>query len=198
MMSFILLKEDLRLEMLKKRQSLSGEEANLLSGKICENFLKEDLLENYESFGLYMSLTERDKEVETNFLFKELKKRYKKIFFPRLNKEENNLRFFEDSNIDDFEINKFNIAEPKAKNCKEKEALPQVVFCPGIAFNEQGKRVGFGKGYYDRFFEGKVVIKIGLAYSFQVVKEDIKTDNYDIEMDYIVTDKQVIKCKAEN
>jgi 5-formyltetrahydrofolate cyclo-ligase len=69
------------------------------------------------------------------------------------------------------------------------------VLVPGVAFDKRGYRVGYGGGYYDRFFNKleKSVIKIGLCYEMQILTE-VPTDNYDIPIDYIITEKGLINC----
>lgn len=68
-----------------------------------------------------------------------------------------------------------------------------VVAAPGIGFDRQGNRIGFGKGYYDRFLRklsGKT-IKTALAFSCQLVKK-IPAEKHDIRMDFIITEKEII------
>ena len=70
-----------------------------------------------------------------------------------------------------------------------------ICFVPGIAFDKSGNRIGFGKGYYDRFLKDKPQItKIGICYDFQLLKKvQIPFDEFDIKMDIIVTEKEVIR-----
>jgi len=71
-----------------------------------------------------------------------------------------------------------------------------VVLVPGLIFREDGFRIGYGGGYYDRFLrDAKSVVKIGLCYEMQIY-EDIPVDIYDIPVDYIITEKRIIDCKS--
>ena len=66
-----------------------------------------------------------------------------------------------------------------------------------VAYEEQkGGRVGFGRGYYDRLlaFARSDAVKVGLAYDFQIV-DDVYSEDYDIMMDYIITDKEIIRTR---
>lgn len=66
-----------------------------------------------------------------------------------------------------------------------------VVLCPGIAFSRDKARIGFGKGYYDRFLkEAPQAFRIGLAYDFQVLAFD--GEPQDVPMNMIVTPDYVI------
>ena len=67
------------------------------------------------------------------------------------------------------------------------------VIVPGLGFDQKGKRLGRGKGFYDRFLsEQKQVLKVGVSLEALVVKE-LPTEEHDVDMDYLVTDKRVRK-----
>ena len=70
------------------------------------------------------------------------------------------------------------------------------VIAPGIGFDRQGNRIGFGKGYFDRFLRKlpKKTVKAALAFSCQLVKK-IPAEIHDIKMDMIATEKGIINCQ---
>ena len=91
-------------------------------------------------------------------------------------------------------INKFGILEPK--NSKKK-TIPDLIMVPLVAFDSHLNRIGYGKGYYDRSLRKvskikKKVISLGIAYSFQKCKK-IPVNNHDFKLDYIFTEKGIIK-----
>lgn len=92
----------------------------------------------------------------------------------------------------DFEKGMFGINEPKNKLFTKKENI-DLVIVPGIAFDEKGNRIGYGKGYYDKFLKDLNVPKIALAYDFQII-DKVDAQKHDIPMDKIITEKRVIKC----
>jgi hypothetical protein len=67
---------------------------------------------------------------------------------------------------------------------------------PGLAFDEQGGRLGYGAGHYDAILAkaNKTAPKIALCYDWQVVEQPLPQDAHDMRMDWIVTDKRVINC----
>jgi 5-formyltetrahydrofolate cyclo-ligase len=73
-----------------------------------------------------------------------------------------------------------------------------VVAAPGIGFDRNGNRIGFGKGYYDRFLKKlpSKTIKAALAFSCQLVKT-IPAEKHDIKMDFIITEKEIINCRKK-
>ena len=69
-----------------------------------------------------------------------------------------------------------------------------LVIVPGVVFDVNMARYGRGFGYYDRFLSRLSDVKvIALAYDFQVSKKELKLDDWDIKMDYIITEKRVIQ-----
>lgn len=65
---------------------------------------------------------------------------------------------------------------------------------PGMIFNQNGVRLGRGKGYYDRYLGRCRGIKVGLCFSFQIIEEQIPNEAHDVRMDYLITEKEIISC----
>ena len=86
-------------------------------------------------------------------------------------------------------INQYGIPEP----ISNKVEYPDIILVPLVAYDRNFNRIGYGGGYYDRYFKKikkmKKVVTIGLAHSCQKVKE-IPIDKYDIKLDFIITEKQ--------
>jgi 5-formyltetrahydrofolate cyclo-ligase len=72
-----------------------------------------------------------------------------------------------------------------------------VVLVPGIAFDRQGNRLGFGKGYYDRFLKSTRAARVGIAYSFQVSSEELPVEDWDERVEWIVTDRYVLHVEGK-
>ena len=69
-----------------------------------------------------------------------------------------------------------------------------IVISPAIAMNVRGYRLGYGKGYYDRYLQDKDCLKIAVVYDQFVFDEEYQ-DQWDVCFDYIVTDKRIIEVK---
>ena len=67
-----------------------------------------------------------------------------------------------------------------------------LIIVPGVSFDEELNRLGFGKGYYDKYLASKNIFKIGICFDNQVIKL-LPVNDYDIKMDLVVTDKRLIK-----
>ncbi len=109
------------------------------------------------------------------------------ITLPKI-KKNSQMNFFEWSTNEPLVINKFGIPEPISKKVK----YPDILLVPLVAFDKNLNRIGYGGGFYDRYInkirKRKKVLTIGFAYSFQKVKK-IPTNNYDIGLDFIITNK---------
>ena len=72
---------------------------------------------------------------------------------------------------------------------------PDIILVPGLAFTKDGKRLGRGKGFYDRYLEHSSALKVGIAFEKQM-ETDLPTDDHDVLMDFVVTDKGIYKKKS--
>lgn len=103
--------------------------------------------------------------------------------------------FYEVSDLaGDFEINSRGILEPNVPEDKKRDGdQARVVFVPGVAFDSRGFRLGFGKGFYDRFLTPlKGVLKVGIGFEAQLHSSWLPVDSWDFPMDWLITEKEVI------
>lgn len=96
------------------------------------------------------------------------------------------MNFYEIKSMDELKISSFGIREPNHNFIFDKNKI-DLFLVPGVAFDMKGKRMGFGKGYYDRYLADLDAYKIGICFSEQL-DENIPVDNYDITMDEIIVD----------
>ena len=109
------------------------------------------------------------------------------ISLPKIAKN-NQMDFFKWSSNDPLKINNYGIPEP----ISSKICFPDILIVPLVGYDSNLNRLGYGGGFYDRYINKikkiKKIITIGLAYSFQKVKE-ISINKHDIKLDFIITDK---------
>lgn len=103
--------------------------------------------------------------------------------------------FFKLSSFDDLEKRTDFGVEILGPNTEAKKVVPDILLVPGLSFTREGKRLGRGKGFYDRYLENFRGIKIGICYECQMVL-DIKTDAHDQKMDFIVTEKNIYRIRS--
>ncbi|MCB0386045.1 MAG: 5-formyltetrahydrofolate cyclo-ligase, partial [Bdellovibrionales bacterium] len=88
----------------------------------------------------------------------------------------------------------FGILEPIPEKSREVALSEcQVVLVPGVAFDQKGGRIGYGKGFYDRALRGCGALKIGMGYSVQLSVDELPLEKGDVPMDWIVTENFAIQ-----
>ena len=172
-------KQAIREEMLKKRDQISIEEHKYMDDLIF-NTLKK-YINSQTHIGVFLSFSS---EINTlPFITFLLEKGIKVSSSKMINHD---LEFYQLESIYDIEIGKYNIPIPSSSYITKKEEINTMIV-PILAFDENRNRLGYGKGYYDRYlskFQGQ---KIGIAYDFQRVPF-LQKENHDIALDMIITE----------
>lgn len=184
-------KTHLRKVLLQRRASLLPEERREKGEKIRDNFFSLPLYEKSKVIMLYLSLPT---EVPTEEIIERALSEGKRIAVPCI--REGNIFPSLFTTLSQTEAGKFRIREPQKKEFISAEELDLVVV-PGCGFDLKGHRLGFGKGFYDRFLSElkESVPLVALAFEIQIV-EEIPSDKWDVRMDYIVTERRIIKIKS--
>ncbi len=115
------------------------------------------------------------------------------ICLPKINSQSKEINFFKFSTGTKLIKNKYNILEPAVTN---EIIFPKLVLVPLLAFNESGFRLGYGGGFYDKYFssqEEKDIIKVGLGFSFQKANQ-IPIESHDQKLDWILTESYLYKA----
>ena len=184
------MKNLLKDSILNKRNSLTKEKIIEKSEKIKSSLFN---LQPYKQSKTPMFFVSFNSEVNTHDIIRESLGR-KTIVVPKVAHHE-----IEPSIIIDFD----NLIEGKLGILEPIEVMQiaykniDLVLVPGIAFDKEGHRIGYGFGYYDKFLR-KVpkAVKIGLCFDFQVV-DRIPREAHDVPVDFIVTEERVIECKRK-
>lgn len=182
-------KSVLRKEFLQKRNSLSVPQIISKSKSIQEKLIRSIEFIESKSIGIYLPI---GSEVQTNTIIRNALESEKIVLLPRV--VLNDLHYFvidkHDFEQDLFDVSKFGIKEPKKNNVKLE--FIDLLIVPGIVFDYQGYRIGYGYGYYDKFMaEEKFSKSIGLAYDFQVMKNLIPKFEYDKKIDILITESGI-------
>ena len=135
---------------------------------------------------MYHSLPD---ELETHRFLNKWKD-HKKFFLPRVNGVNLEILPYDETRL---EIGSFHIEEPKGDETYPVEEI-EVIVVPGVAFDKKGRRLGRGKGFYDRLLKDAKATKIGIGYDFQLV-EDLPSEPHDVSMDIIITENTTIVIK---
>ncbi|MBR4950066.1 MAG: 5-formyltetrahydrofolate cyclo-ligase [Clostridia bacterium] len=97
------------------------------------------------------------------------------------------MEFYE---LSELEVGYFGVREPKGDVIVNKNDYDCCI-TPGLSFTKSGERIGYGKGYYDKYLMDFKNLKIGLCYD-EMLSDFIPTEKNDIKMDVIITEKEVI------
>lgn len=120
----------------------------------------------------------------------------KRVAVPYCTDNDGNMDFYYINSINDLYVQSFGIREPDINKCKKIDNLSNsIIILPGLTFDKNGNRLGYGKGYYDRFLQNHSLLSVGLCYDDFIV-DTIPTNEYDKKVDIIVTDKNVIRING--
>ena len=160
---------------------------NIKDKEILEDKIKNNVLNNkkiLESKDILIYISLKD-EVNTKIIIEELWKLKKNIYVPKV--ENNILNFYLINSFNDLKIGVFNILEP-ITNIKYNDNKDSCIIVPGLLFDKDNNRLGYGGGYYDRFLENNNIYKIGICFSTMIVDKIIFNEK-DIKMDEIITER---------
>lgn len=147
------------------------------------------MTEEYRNAVTVLCYVSRDYEVDTiGFILASLSNR-KRVAVPRC-EEDGVMRFYLITSLSDLEEGSFGIKEPKDGTKELTDFCDSICICPALCCDMRGYRVGFGKGYYDRFLQGFDGETAALCYSDALITE-INADEHDIPTALIVTDEFV-------
>ena len=186
-------KSDLRRKYKELRIKLSEEEIEELSLKIANNLLKLEIW-HLDFYHLFLSIAEQ-KEVNTEYVLHILQGKDKNVVISKTDIKNHRLNHFLLTDTTKIIKNRWDIPEPEGGIEISPEKL-DLVFIPLLAFDKAGNRIGYGKGYYDRFLDSckPDVIKIGLSF-FEAEEEIKEIYHTDVALDYCVTPNEVYQFK---
>lgn len=182
-------KSELRIKYKVLRKSLSLDQADDFSLAIANQLLQLDIWDK-SFFHIFLSIEEQ-KEVNTEYILNILAGKDKNIVISKSNFKNLSLTHYLLTDSTRIKKNHYNIPEP-IEGIEINSSQIEVVFVPLLVFDKTGNRIGYGKGFYDRFLSNckPETIKIGLSF-FEAETEVFETDDNDISLDYCVTPLQV-------
>lgn len=183
-------KAALRAELRAQRHRLSSTERSELARRAGEHLLSLPALRGIRRVALYAHF---DGELPSDAVFRALRQRGTDVVYPRVEQPKGRLAFASVSDLSSLAPGTFQVLEPSGPAVPLDEI--DVVIVPGLAFDIQGVRLGYGAGYYDRTLAGYAGVSIGLGYCFQIV-ESLPRAPHDQLLDYLVCETGVIVCGA--
>lgn len=187
-------KKQIRREFLKKRDMLSGGERTAAGRDAARRIMETGL---YERVRFVYSYVSYGSELDTRMFIEESLKRGKKVAVPRV-RGAHRMDFCFIRSLADLAPGYKGIPEP-GPWCRMAPVPFEdtLVIVPGTAFDRSGHRTGYGGGFYDAYLSGRnKCIKAAVAHSVQIA-EEIPSEETDVQMDMIITEKELIVCSED-
>ncbi len=178
---------------LQKRNSLTEAQWLAMNKKLLIQFKKLDF-SKITSLHIFLPIVSK-KEPDTFLMIDWLREAHPEIeiIVPKANFETNIMSHYSYLNKQDLANNHHHIPEPQ--KAKPFVGIPDMVIVPLLAFDKIGYRVGYGKGFYDRFLENTNTQKVGLSF-FDALEEIIDVHLNDIRLDKCITPTEIISFKS--
>jgi len=115
------------------------------------------------------------------------------IFLLPIIEENGSMNFYKWKKNDILFVNKYGVLEPKKSIIK----FPDIILVPLLAFDRSKNRIGYGKGFYDRYLNNSIknnkkILSVGVAFSFQKYHK-LPINKKDFRLDFIITEKGLVK-----
>lgn len=189
-------KKNLRKQMLSQRNSMPDTECLKKSQHAAKRLFETNSYKQAQNILVYMHY---GSELQTTDIIRQAFKDHKRVFVPRVKGKD--MDFYEIHSMADCEEGFHGIPEPK-KDClklifdainSDLENNGTLMVLPGLAFDPKGHRLGYGGGYYDRYFErfGTDYTKVAVGYDFQLIDE-VPYEAHDIPIDIFISDSRCI------
>ena len=182
-------KKNLRIKQSIIRKNLFNKIKNSLNIKIFDEFFKKINFDNIKVVSSFKSINSEISTEDLNFL---ILRKNKILCLPVIIDKKGPLTFRKFNNNKELIEGYMNIKEPPVQN----EILnPDLIFVPCLAFDNNGFRLGYGGGYYDKtlsqYKKNNInFISVGFAFDDQKVN-NVPTDKFDIKLDYVITEKKI-------
>ena len=179
----------LRKKYLQRRKNMNFHDCFIQSISAQQRFLGSKYYLESKVIGLYYPILN---EVQTFKIMSEALLNSKTICLPTI--VDDQICFFQYDPTKNLRNGKYGILEPE-RTCENMNSFLDIVITPGVVFDLKGSRIGYGKGYYDKFFNShdiKYMTLVGLGYDFQLILEKIPSNALDVKMNILISEKRMI------
>ena len=206
-------KKEIRKRIREARNCLTEMEVEIRSDLICRRILSLPEYKEAESVLCYMAFRN---EVDLKYIMSTSWREGKKIYLPRMDAGTGQMEFYLHTPQDDLPVNAMGIREPSPdrptfpESCKEGERVLMVM--PGVVFDRERRRLGYGGGFYDRYLAEMTpdlkektsrmqinsetmiyLTTLAAAYELQLVKDPLPEEETDIRPDILVTEENIYR-----
>lgn len=180
--------------MLAQRLALGQEEWRRSSLLAQQNLLSLEEYARAQCIALYAPTRN---EADTSEIMTAAFMAGKRVLYPAVCGE--HMVFRQVEGLASLEQGSFGILEPCPTGVDHHADEADLIVVPGVAFDRRGHRIGYGKGFYDRFLRhpGRKAHLVGFCHDFQLIDDDIPAEGHDIRMEIIVSDQRVVHCGSD-
>lgn len=183
-------KQIVRNRNLEIRNSVGNKQRTRLSKDIIENLIHLDHYRKAASIHTYVPI-DKNMEIDTIPLIETSLEEGKKVIVPKM-KASGTLSHHQIDSIDSLVPNKFGVPEPET-SAEADLSDCSLIIVPMVAADFDRNRLGYGKGYYDRFLSEMTAPRIGLCYSFNLQWNPLPTEDFDEKLDLVLTENLMIE-----
>lgn len=184
-------KQEIRKECRNARMALSECEVEEASRRAAGFLLKDA---DYRKVETILAYIDTQQEISTRAILEDAWRCGKTTAVPRV--EGKTMEFYQITSYEDLEPGHFGVWEPKVY-CPVYEGPSALLLVPGVAFDREGRRIGYGGGFYDRYLEKHPDHHtVGYAYAFQIY-EHLPTEVFDRRVDRVLTENGFLKYTGE-
>ena len=158
---------------------------------ICKRILSLPEFEECDVLFLYSPIKS---EADPTSVFKIAREKGINVAFPISIKENNTLDFRIVDTLSNLNIGAYGIREPKSNSKKAIFTQKSICIVPALSFDSNGNRLGYGKGFYDRFLSNFTGLSVGITFC-ELKCDLLPAENTDIPVDIIITDKESVRRK---
>lgn len=180
-------KKTIRKELLKRRKEIPVEKKVIYDKEISRKIIESDYFKNAEQILVFASA---DNEFDTRYIIERCRFLYKRVFYPVCLDRDGNMEFLKADSVGDLQIGTFGIEEPKSTCKKYVPKENDIVIVPALSVDKSGNRVGYGKGYYDRFLKDFNGTSICPCYE-EMLTDTLPVDENDTKINILVTQNQL-------
>ena len=161
--------------------------ADVLSNDICRSIVESDFYKNADQVLVYWPT---GSEVDTRIIVDRALSDNKRVALPKCSDRNGNMRFYYIGSTQNLSEGMFGIMEPDQS--QEATEFTEYTLCivPALSFDKDGYRLGYGKGYYDRFLIKFGGISAGICYD-ACLSDILPRNEFDVKVDYLITDKKI-------
>ena len=183
-------KKELRHIIESKRSRISIEEKIELDKNIFKNFINSKEFKNATSIFIFVSYK---MEVDTHKIIKKALDYNKEVYVPKIISKREGMKAIKIKSFSELKVGAYGILEPIFDNPIDVINKIDLIVLPGLAFDLNGGRLGYGGGFYDRFLKNTTedTLRCAMAYDFQIVN-NVTMEEFDERVSIIITDKRII------